>query len=203
VVSVPNKAKEQECELAERTGRWLTGIFKGICRVLKLLPTGLGPPSIDGAIDQPWGLIVESNQQVPVQADNAAVLCPAGTVHMTLDDWGRFASLHLGTFKQKKALLKSETLEHLHTPLEEFDPQLVKQEDPYGFGWITKDRAWGAGKVWTHTGSNRRWYATIWMAPNKKTAFLAVVNSGAPDAAKACNEMTEGLLKYWSTKPRR
>jgi hypothetical protein len=54
-----------------------------------------------------------------------------------------------------------------------------------------------------HSGTNKMWYATIWMAPNKKTAFLAVVNSGAPDAEKACNEITEALIKYLSTKPRR
>jgi hypothetical protein len=100
-------------------------------------------------------------------------------------------------------LLKPETLEHLHTPLEEFDPELVKQEGPYGFGWDTADRQLVAGKVLMHSGTNRMWFATIWMAPNKKTACLAVVNSGAPDAEKACNEITEGLIKYLSLKPRR
>ncbi|MCX7397293.1 MAG: serine hydrolase [Planctomycetales bacterium] len=182
---------------------WEELITSRLFEPLGMKSAGFGPPSINGAIDQPWGHIVESNQQVPIQVDNAAVLCPAGTVHMTLDDWGRFASLHLGTLKQKKALLQPETIEHLHTPLKEFDPEFVKQEGPYGFGWDTADRQWGAGKVLMHSGTNKMWYATIWMAPNKKTAFLAVVNSGAPDAEKACNEMTEGLIKYLSLKPRR
>ena len=182
---------------------WENLITSRLFEPLGIKSAGFGPPSIDGAIDQPWGHIEKLNQQVPVQVDNAAVLGPAGTVHMTLDDWGRFASLHLGTFKQKESLLKPDTLKHLHAPLQQFDPQLVTQADPYGFGWISTDRPWGAGKVLMHTGSNKTWYATIWMAPNKKTAFLAVVNSGAPDAGKACDEMTEGLIRYWSTKPRR
>lgn len=180
---------------------WENLIASRLFEPLGMKAAGFGPPSIDGAIDQPWGHIEKLNQQLPVQIDNAAVLGPAGTVHLTLDDWGRFAALHLGTFRQKKSLLKPETLEHLHAPLQQFDTQLVQQADPYGFGWNTTDRAWGTGKVLMHTGSNNTWYATIWLAPNKKTAFLSVVNSGAPDAGKACDEMTEGLIRYWSTKP--
>ena len=182
---------------------WENLMISRLFEPLGMKSTGFGPPGVDGTIDQPWGHIESLNEQSPVQLDNAAVLGPAGTVHLSLDDWGRFASLHLGTFKQKKSLLKPETLEHLHTPLQRYDPQLVTQEDPYGFGWISTDRPTGAGKVLMHTGSNKTWYATIWMAPNKKTAFLAVVNSGAPDAGKACDEMTEGLIRYWSTKPER
>ena len=119
---------------------WEELITSRLFETLGMKSAGFGPPNINGAIDQPWGHIVESNQQVPIKVDNAAVLRPAGTLHLTLDDWGRFASLHLGTLKQKKALLKPETLEHLHSPLEEFDPELVKQEGPYGFGWDTADR---------------------------------------------------------------
>jgi CubicO group peptidase (beta-lactamase class C family) len=190
--------------LEKITGQaWEELITSRLFEPMGMRSAGFGPPSINGAIDQPWGHIEKLSQQAPLQVDNAAVLGPAGTVHLTLDDWGRFASLHLRTFKQNKSLLKPETLDHLHTPLQQFDPQLVTREDPYGFGWISTDRPWGAGKVLMHTGSNKMWYATIWMAPNKKTAFLAVVNSGAPDAGKACDEMTEGLIKYWSTKPRR
>lgn len=180
---------------------WEELIRSRLFKPLGMESAGFGPPSIDGAIDQPWGHIEKLNQQAPLQVDNPAVLGPAGTVHLTLDDWGRFASLHLGTFKKKKTLLRPETLEHLHTPMQQFDSQLVTQEDPYGFGWVNTNRPWGAGGVLMHSGSNTTWYATIWMAPNRKTAFLAVVNSGAPDAGKACDEMTEGLIKYWSTKP--
>ena len=92
-------------------------------------------------------------------------------------------------------MLKPDTLEHLHAPLQQLDPQLVTQADSYGYGLISTDRPWGAGKVLMHTGSNTTWYATIWLAPHKKAAFPAVVNSGAPDAGKACDEMMEGLIK--------
>jgi len=182
---------------------WEDLISTRLFEPLGIKSAGFGPPSIDGAIDQPWGHVIKDGQQSPTQIDNPPILGPAGTVHMNLDDWSRFASLHLGTLKQKKTLLKQETLAHLQTPLHQFDRQIVPEGSPYGFGWISTERPWGAGKVLTHTGSNNTWYATIWLAPNKKAAFIAVVNSGAPDAAKACDEMAAGMIKQWSATPRR
>ncbi|MFO1000953.1 MAG: hypothetical protein U0936_11470 [Planctomycetaceae bacterium] len=81
-------------------------------------------------------------------------------------------------------MLKPETLIHLHTPLQQFDDQLVTQPNPYGFGWINTERPWGAGKVLTHTGSNTTWF-TIWLAPNKEAGFIAVVNSGSFQRGKS------------------
>jgi len=182
---------------------WEDLISKHLFEPLDIKTAGFGPPSTHGANDQPWGHVIKDAQQSPLQIDNAPVLGPAGTVHMTVEDWARFASLHLGTLKQKKSLLKQETLAHLQTPLHQFDPQIVPEANPYGFGWISTERPWGAGKVLTHTGSNTTWFATIWMAPNKNAAFIAVVNSGAPDAGKACDEMAAGMIRYWSEKSRR
>ena len=182
---------------------WEDLIAERLFEPLGMKSAGFGPPSINGAIDQPWGHVIKDGKQSPVQQDNPPILGPAGTVHITVDDWSRFASLHLGTLKQKKPLLRRETLDHLQTPLHQFDPQIVPEANPYGFGWTSTERPWGAGKVLTHTGSNTTWYATIWLAPNKKTAFVGVVNSGAPDAAKACDEMAAGMIKYWSEKPAR
>jgi CubicO group peptidase (beta-lactamase class C family) len=179
---------------------WEELIKSRLFEPLGMKSASFGPPSVNGANDQPWGHIEKFEQQMPLQLDNAPVLGPAGTVHLTLDDWARFASLHLGTARLKKPLLKPETLAHLHTPLQQLDPQLVTQADPYGFGWINAERPWGAGKVLTHTGSNTTWFATIWLAPNKKTAFIAVVNSGSPNAGKACDEMAAAMIRHWSAK---
>ena len=186
--------------LEKITGQtWEELITSRLFEPLGMKSASFGPPSINGAIDQPWGHIEKSGQQVPLQIDNAPVLGPAGTVHLTLDDWARFAALHIGNSKPKKSLLKPETLIHLHTPLQQFDTQLDPQANPYGFGWINTERPWGAGKVLTHTGSNTTWYATIWLAPNKKAGFIAVVNSGAPNARKACDDMAAGMIRYWSS----
>ena len=115
-----------------------------------------------------------------------------------MEDWGRFASLHAGTTNNERALLKPETMAHLHTPLQQFDAQLVTQADPYGFGWVHTERDWGAGKVLTHTGSNTTWFSTIWLSPNKKVAFMAAVNSATPESEEACNEMVNELIRQWS-----
>ena len=180
---------------------WENLIAARLFEPLGIKNAGFGPPSVNGAVDQPWGHVIKEGQQSPVQLDNPPILGPAGTVHMTIDDWSRFACLHLGTLKQKKPLLKQETLTHLQTPVHQFDPKIVPEANPYGFGWINTERPWGAGKVLTHTGSNTNWFATLWLAPNKKAAFIAVVNSGAPDAGKACDEMAAGMIKQWSQNP--
>lgn len=179
---------------------WEDLITTRLFQPLGIKSAGFGPPSVDGDLDQPWGHVIKEGQQSPVQSDNPPVLGPAGTVHLTVDDWSRFASLHVGTFKQKKSLLAPQTLVHLQTPLHEFESQIVPESNPYGFGWISTERPWGAGRVLTHTGSNTTWFATIWMAPHKKSAFIAVVNSGAPDAGKACDEMAASMIRHWAGK---
>ena len=180
---------------------WEQLVTVRLFKPLGLASAGFGPPGKNDPDNQPWGHFKASELQFPIQLDNAPALGPAGTIHLTMDDWGRFASLHSGTFDKEGTILKPETLAHLHTPLQQFDTQLVPQTEPYGFGWVHRERDWGAGKVLTHNGSNTTWYATIRLSPNKKVAFMAAVNSGAPESDEACNEMVNELIRHWSANP--
>lgn len=179
---------------------WEELITSRIFQPLGMKSAGFGPPGIDDPDNQPWGHLTMSAFQFPIQLDNAPVLGPAATVHLSIEDWGRFASLHAGKMVGEKPLLKPETWTHLHTPLQQLDTRLELQPDPYGFGWIHTERDWGAGKVLTHAGSNKTWYATIWLAPQKNAGFMAAVNSATPESSKACDEIVTGLIKYWSEK---
>lgn len=49
-------------------------------------------------------------------ADNPSVLAPAGTVHLSLQDWARYAILHLkGARSKNPPLLRADTFTRMHT----------------------------------------------------------------------------------------
>lgn len=185
--------------LEKITGQpWEDLITSRLFEPLEMKSAGFGPPGKEDPDNQPWGHMKMSEFQFPIQVDNAPALGPAGTVHLTMEDWGQFASLHAGTTTNESTLLKPEILAHLQTPLQQFHPQIVTQADPYGFGWLHCERDWGAGKVLMHTGSNTTWFSTIWLSSNKKVAFMAAVNSATPESEEACNEMVNELIRHWS-----
>jgi CubicO group peptidase (beta-lactamase class C family) len=120
-----------------------------------------------------------------MQLDNPAVLGPAGTVHWSLADWGRFVGLHLQGARGQGTLLKPETFRFLHSPPKDGD---------YTCGWGVVQRPWAGGRALTHAGSNTMWYAVVWIAPEKNFAILAVVNMGGDAAAKACDAAVSALI---------
>lgn len=151
---------------------------------------GLGTP---GRPDQPWphngeGEPMPNNGPL---VDNPAVLGPAGTVHMPLEDWSRFIAEHLAGRAGRGRLLKTQAAyEHLHTA--------TQPGNPYAFGWIAVDRNWG-GRVLNHNGSNTMNHSMAWLAPEKGFAVIACTNSGSDKAAKALDDVA-GLLIQARTK---
>jgi CubicO group peptidase (beta-lactamase class C family) len=150
---------------------------------LRMASAGFGPPGSPGQLDEPWGHPASGE---PGQSDNPPVLGPAGTVHCTMADWAKFVSLHLRAAEGKPKLLEAATFRMLHTPPGGSD---------YAAGWIVLDRAWAGGKALTHSGSNTTWYCTAWIAPLRDFAVLVATNQGGDDAAKACDEASEGLIR--------
>jgi hypothetical protein len=121
-------------------------------------------------------------------ADNPLCIGPAGTVHCSIGDWGKFAAQHLGASVGGKRLLTDETLEKLHTPI---------GEQEYAMGWVVAERPWGGGRVLWHNGSNTMNYAVVWLAPKKKFAALAATNQAGDAGPKACDDVAGALIgKY-------
>lgn len=167
---------------------------------LKMESAGFGPPSVDGKIDQPWGHSLQFFKLKPNQIDNAASLGPAGTVHLSIEDWSSFASLHLGTHPRSKELMSSENWKRLHTPYPELNSNVISTESPYGFGWVFADRPWAGGRAILHDGSNTTWNSVIWLAPEKKAGFLAVTNAYNSKSAAALDKMIVALIKFWESE---
>ena len=113
-------------------------------------------------------------------ADNPAALGPAGTVHMSLADYGRWLRLFL---TDGDGWLKPETIRRLTIP----GPG---EGLPYALGWIAPPQVpWAGGPVLTHDGSNTLWYATAIVAPARGLAFISLSNEGAGQTA------TSGLMR--------
>jgi CubicO group peptidase (beta-lactamase class C family) len=147
---------------------------------LQMQSVGYGAAGTPGETDQPWA---HTSGGEPIQDDNPLVMAPAGCVHCSLGDWGRFISDQLRGSEGKPALLKPESYVRL---------QSAPFGGNYAMGWLVLDRPWGGGRVFTHTGSNTMNMAVVWMAPARDFAVLVVCNQGGRD--KACDDAASGLI---------
>lgn len=188
------------------TGRpWEDVIRERLFRPLGITNGGFGAPSISGKLDQPWGH--EANgKPAAADSDNPPLYGPAGTAHMTIEDWSKFIALHLrGDPANPHAganLLKPDTYATLHTPL---------AGEEYVAGWLVTQRPWAKGsrpgdigRALTHSGSNTVWFCTVWLAPETDFAVLIMCNQGGDKAAAACDEAAGAMIKAFpATKARK
>ncbi len=172
------------------TGRsWEELMRSEVFEPLEMRSAGFGAPrsekKIDDEIAQPWGHAQTGETLKPIApstagADNPAALGPAGTVHLSLADWAKFAAAHAsGAAGRPTPFLKPESWSILHDDFYQQD---------YALGWATGQRPWAGGSILTHGGSNGLWFAVIWIAPGRNAAFMAVTNAANEHAAPACDE---------------
>ena len=75
--------------------------------------------------------------------------------------------------------------------------------DPYAGGWLVGKRPWAGGATLSHAGSNVRWFAVTWLAPEKGFAVLIACNTGKKGADKACDDAAGTLIqKYLQSRPK-
>jgi CubicO group peptidase (beta-lactamase class C family) len=150
----------------QATGKaWEKLLEEELFRPLKITSAGFGSPGRKGRVDQPWGHTYDKDGNWrPVQGDNAAALGPAGTVHLSIADWIRFAEVFFPDSPQK--LISKETLLKLTMPA---------SSNGYAMGWGTV--RWNDDILeLVHSGSNTMWYATIVVDRKNQLTFVAVTN---------------------------
>lgn len=157
---------------------------------------GFGAMGTAGAsIDQPWQHTLDGGMHSAIEpgprSDNPPSIAPAGTVHCSIGDWGKFITAHLRGEKGEAGILKPETFKRLHTPPLGGD---------YGFGWFVADRSWAGGHALNHTGSNNQNYSVVWMAPARDFAVLVMTNQAGGDTFNACDAATGALISHYSKK---
>jgi D-alanyl-D-alanine carboxypeptidase len=181
--------------LERLTGKtWEALMREELFRPLGMSSCGFGAPghARPNKIDQPWGHSASpAGALVPVSpadpaSDNPPSLGPAGTVHCSLADWGKFFAVHLaGARGEKTPLVTTATIKLLQTPPAGGD---------YACGWLVTSRPWAGGTTLTHSGSNTMWFATVWLAPAKNFAVAAASNSANPAAMQAVDAAFAPLI---------
>jgi len=166
---------------------------------LGMTSAGFGPPGTPGTCDQPRGHGDDGTPLEPgPQADNPPAIGPAGTVHASLEDWGRFIRLHLagarGDVRVGDITLKQATFTRLHTALD-------GPGQRYAFGWVVEQRPWagGDGRALWHNGSNTLWYCVTWLGLDNGVAVLVTTNRAA-SASGPVDRAAQLLIEDWQQR---
>mgnify|MGYP001815179111 FL=1 len=126
-----------------------------------------------------------------VGAENPSVYAAAGTVHLSIEDYAKYALWHLAG-KPAPVLRSQSAFEYLHTPQVDYSAPGAK----YACGWICVDT--GLGPALNHGGSNTNSYALIWVLPESDFAAVVCANTGEPQSFPACNEMISHLMTEYA-----
>ncbi len=166
-------------------------VYEELVQEMLFRPLGIRSAGFGAPPDGGWGHRPTSNGYQPVPpspfADNPPVLTPAGRVHLSMEDWARYAILHLdGDTAKKQPLLSRASLLKLHTPPEGSN---------YAMGWGVVEAEWAKGKVLQHAGSNTMWFALIALIPQERRGYLLATNAGDERAVNAIRQALEVLRK--------
>ena len=138
-----------------------------------------------------WGHRAESGEPIDprtVGAENQTVYAAAGTVHLSVEDYAKYATWQLAG-NPSPVLRSQQVFDHLQNPQVDHTAPGAK----YGCGWIMMDT--GLGPALNHSGSNTNAFALIWLFPKSNFGAIVCTNSGQAQAFPACDEMVSYLMK--------
>ena len=170
---------------------WETLMTDLLLGPLGMTNTGFGAPGTAGQFDQPYGHREENGMLVTVppgpEADNPRALGPAGTVHTTLSDYAQYMFAHLEGERGIPGLVTAETFQFLHTPV---------RNASYALGWEVDDGVTGTeGPVFSHAGSNARWWANAGLVPGLNVGVFMVTNAASDAAQDGSDELGQLLVQ--------
>ncbi len=162
---------------------WEDAMRQYVLEPLALTSAGFGAPGTHGQVDQPWGHFGgHEGNWLPRQFDNAPALGPAGTIHLSMRDWSRFATVFIGGGPD--GFLSDDSLRKLTTPL----------VNNYALGWGIGERNWAQGITYSHSGSNTMWFCVLWIAPKTGRAYMVVVNCHDNGAREAVDQLVGQII---------
>lgn len=159
-----------------------------IFKPLGMDTAGFGPQGTDNGkkLYQPRGHNANGSPKSNGNDDLLPYLAPAGTMSMSVIDWGKFLKAHMGLKVNKKLLVQPTTLERLHTPYDAGGTQ-------YAAGWVVTN-VFGVN-VLSHDGTNSNWYSTVQLIPALKYAVYSVVNQGGAKGFSAAYDIKSKLIE--------
>ncbi|WP_424984088.1 serine hydrolase domain-containing protein [Maritalea sp. S77] len=161
----------------QRAGKsWEQLVREEVFEPLKLTSAGFGPPQGQN----PWGhakklmVLTQAMDPTSSNADNSAIMGPAGIVHMSLADLAKYGQAHLAIDAGTSDYISAETAKALHT-----SPQQINENHPpYAAGWIWMSFSEDGRLSLFHNGSNTMWYAFLVNDPKTNASFAFATNIG-------------------------
>jgi len=118
----------------------------------------------------------------PINKDFPNYTAPTAAIHVSIEDWAKFISLHLKPEINSKLVLSDDVLRKLHTPPNTANWRKDAEENGYGvpslnyaLGWYTLDIGGKKGLLW-HPGGNTDFIAQVIMDPKHSNAIMVVTN---------------------------
>lgn len=175
---------------------WETLLTNRVFAPLGMTRSGFGAPGTRAAMDQPWGHWSTASGFDPVApgpgADIWQALGPAGTAHVTLDDYARYLQAHLSGERGTPGILRVDSFQTLHTAV----------APGYALGWgVASDLSPLGASGFTHSGSTLRWFAVVWFSPARDAGLLIVVNGGGERAEAAVVALDLALRQRIAATP--
>jgi CubicO group peptidase (beta-lactamase class C family) len=176
------------CEVVAKA-TWEELVRRRVCEPLGISSLGFGVPSAREAERSPKG---HGPTGALLDIDNPNAIAPAGTMHMTISDWARFAAFHAATKPDPRMRMSEASFAELHT-----SPKDAPQ--PVAMGWFPAERSWGRGTVLSHAGSNNSWFCVAWVAPARRFAVLVTCNRGGDLASSACDRVVGEAIRWFDS----
>ncbi len=185
---------------------WEELVVERVFVPLKLKSAGLGPQSTVGRTDAPLPHKMVDGKVKPmlsgVFSDNPLVLGPAGTAHMSVEDFARWAAWNASAGKRGPHLVRPETLVKLRTvviDVPEMDSAApgTPSHGRYALGWGEVKFAWAREPLIYHAGSNGMNLAQIFFNPNNEFAMVLMTNIGGQKANEALAALAEELYRKY------
>ena len=183
-------------------GTWEELVTARVFEPLGLRTAGLGPQASVGRVDAPLGHALRGGKMVAFlggpNGDNPLVIGPAGTAHMSVLDFARWAGWNAAGGEQAPRLVKPETLAKLHTPVIEMPLRAdAKPGTPkrggYGLGWGQLGFDWSTEPFVFHGGSNEKNLAHVYLQPGHDFALVVMTNVGGEKADAAFQALVPAL----------
>jgi CubicO group peptidase (beta-lactamase class C family) len=185
-------------EKVSNNSPWEQLIQERLFKPLGITSAGFGAPGLPGDFSQPRGHSPTTQPIEPVLfADNPTAIGPAGTVHLSLEDWMKFIALHIRGGR-------ADDFDADNHDLLGIDPKTFSNDlhraaegsgETYSLGWIIAKSRIAKRNVLAHDGSNGLWYASAWASPRLNLGVVVVANQGSANSAKACHAAMEAILK--------
>lgn len=187
---------------------WEELVIEKIFVPLRLRTAGFGTQSSPGRIDAPLPHKMVDGKLKPMMAglfsDNPLIIGPAGTVHMSLQDFARWASWNAGAGKRTPQLIPPEMFIKLTTPVIDVPLPVGKKGLPerggYALGWLSAQFSWSKEPFVWHNGSNNMNRSHLYAQPGKDFAMVIMTNVGTDEAEEAMGALAEELYRKYGDR---